>query len=71
MENIKDIRFEPIERIAMDGKKWWVVWDLKNDCYSTCPLFGRYRLKKDCQFKNGSIIVNEPTKMNIKNKIEK
>lgn len=50
MENIKDIRFEPIARIAMDGKKWWVVWDLEKKCYSTCTLFGRYRLKRDCQF---------------------
>ena len=51
MKKIKDIvRFEPIARVAIDGKKWWVVWDLKNDCYSTCTLFGRYRLKKDCQF---------------------
>ena len=51
MKNIKNIvRFEPIARIAIDGKKWWVAWDLKNDCYSTCTLFGKYRLKKDCQF---------------------
>ena len=43
-------RFIPTKRIAMDGKSWWVVYDLKQSCYSTCTLFGRYRLKRDCQF---------------------
>lgn len=43
-------RFEPRKRTALDGVVWWVVWDLKENKYSTFTCFGRYPKKKDCQF---------------------
>ena len=41
---------EARKRTATDGKVWWCVFDTKNMEWSTLTCFGRYRLKKDCQF---------------------
>ena len=41
---------EARKRTAIDGKVWWCVFDTKNTEWSTLTCFGRYRLKKDCQF---------------------
>lgn len=43
------MRFTPTPRVALDGKRWWVVWDCKNNCYSTYTCFGKYKTKSDCQ----------------------
>ena len=42
-------RFIPTKRIAMDGKSWWVVYDLKQSRYSTYNCFGKYKTKCACQ----------------------
>ena len=42
--------FEPRKRTALDGKTWWCVFDTKNMKWSTYTCFGRYKLKRDCQF---------------------
>ena len=41
---------EARKRTAIDGKVWWCVFDTKTTKWSTLTCFGRYRLKKDCQF---------------------
>lgn len=41
---------EPRKRTALDGKTWWCVFDTKNMKWSTYTCFGRYKLKRDCQF---------------------
>ena len=41
---------EPRKRTALDGKVWWCVFDTDTWKWSTLWCFGRYKLKKDCQF---------------------
>lgn len=43
-------RFVPTQRTAVDGKTWWVVYDNKEQKYSTYTCFGKYRTKRDCQY---------------------
>lgn len=43
-------RFIPVKRTALDGKIFWVVFDRKNNEYSTLLCFGRYKTKWECQF---------------------
>lgn len=42
-------RFIPTERIAVDGKVWWCVYDRERKAYSTFTCHGRYKNKKECQ----------------------
>lgn len=42
-------RFKPVKRMALDGKTWWVVWDMLEHKYSTLLCFGKYQRKKDAQ----------------------
>lgn len=42
-------RFNPVKRTALDGKTWWVVWDMLEHKYSTLLCFGKYLRKKDAQ----------------------
>lgn len=41
---------EPRKRTALDGKTWWCVFDTNKCSWSTLTCFGRYKLKRDCQF---------------------
>lgn len=41
---------EPRKRTAIDGKVWWCVFDTKTMTWSTLICFGKYKLKKECQF---------------------
>lgn len=43
-------RFEPTKRTALDGKRWWVVYDRKENKYSTYTCHGKYKTKWECQF---------------------
>ena len=38
------------KRTALDGKVWWCVWDTAENKWSTIILFGKYKLKRDCQY---------------------
>ena len=40
---------EPRKRTALDGKVWWCVFDTNKMEYNTI-LFGKYKLKRDCQY---------------------
>ena len=42
-------RFVPMQRSAVDGKVWWVVYDNDEHKYSTYTCFGKYKTKKECQ----------------------
>ena len=42
--------FEARKRTALDGKEWWCVYDMDKKQWSTLVVFGRYKLKRDCQF---------------------
>lgn len=37
-----------MERTALDGKTWWVVFDRLENRYSNLTCFGKYKTKKDC-----------------------
>lgn len=41
---------EPRKRIALDGKVWWCVFDTNKMEWSTLICFGKYKLKRECQF---------------------
>lgn len=41
---------EPRNRTALDGKVWWCVFDTDKMKWSTLVCFGKYKLKRDCQF---------------------
>lgn len=41
---------EPRKRIALDGRVWWCVFDVDKGNWSSLSCFGKYKLKKDCQF---------------------
>lgn len=43
------IMYEPRKRTAIDGKVWWCAFDTEKMEYNTI-LFGRYKLKRDCQY---------------------
>lgn len=45
---MKKKRFVPMERTALDGKTWWVVFDRLENRYSNLTCFGKYKTKKDC-----------------------
>lgn len=40
---------EPKKRTALDGKTWWCVFDADSMKWSTLVVFGKYKLKRDCQ----------------------
>lgn len=42
--------FVPMKRTALDGKVWWCVFDTDKGDWSTIIVFGKYKLKRDCQF---------------------
>ena len=42
--------FEPRQRIALDGKVWWMVYNRYKQEFSTLTCFGEYKTKKDCQW---------------------
>lgn len=41
---------EPRKRTALDGKTWWCVFDTDKMQWSTLIVFGKYKLKRDCQY---------------------
>ena len=41
---------EPRKRTALDGKTWWCVFDADTMKWSVIVYFGKYKLKRDCQF---------------------
>lgn len=41
---------EPRKRTALDGKTWWCVFDTDSMKWSTLIVFGKYKLKRDCQY---------------------
>ena len=41
-------RFIPAKRTALDGKTWWVAFDRLENKYSDLTCFGKYKTKKDC-----------------------
>ena len=45
----KESPFEPRQRIALDGKVWWMVYNRYKQEFSTLTCFGEYKTKKDCQ----------------------
>ncbi len=47
---MKEDRFIPLKRQALDGKIWWCVWDTLKHSWSTCVYHYKYKTKKDCQF---------------------
>lgn len=40
----------PRKRTALDGKDWWCVFDTNSMKWSTLIVFGKYKLKRDCQY---------------------
>ena len=47
---MKDNRFTPSKRIAIDGKTWWSIWDNKNDKWATFyGLTSCFKTRKDCK----------------------
>ena len=42
-------RFIPQKRIALDGKIWWCVYDMKRKSFSTYTCHGKYTTKTNCQ----------------------
>ena len=40
--------FEARKRTALDGKTWWVVFDVDKQKYSTLLCFGKYKTKRAC-----------------------
>ena len=46
----EESRFEPRQRTALDGKVWWVVYDRYKQEFSSLTCFGKYKMKKDCQW---------------------
>lgn len=42
-------RYIPIKRTALDGKVWWLVYDIIEKKYSTFICHGRYKTKKECE----------------------
>lgn len=47
----KTRRFIPVKRAAIDGRIWWLVYDNQEKHFSTLLCFGKYRTKKECQYK--------------------
>lgn len=43
------MRFSAVKRTALDGKKWWCVFDNKEYKFSTYTCFGKYKKKSDCE----------------------
>ena len=41
--------YEPRKRTALDGRVWWCAFDTEKMEYNTI-LFGKYKLKRDCQY---------------------
>ena len=46
----EESRFEPRQRTSLDGKVWWAVYDRYKQEFSTLTCFGKYKMKKDCQW---------------------
>ena len=44
-----ETRFIPTKRTAIDGKSWWVVFDTKENKYSTFTCFTKYKTKAACK----------------------
>lgn len=42
-------KFSAVKRTALDGRSWWVVFDNKENKFSTYTCFGKYRRKTDCE----------------------
>ena len=43
------MRFSAVKRTALDGRSWWVVFDNKENKFSTYTCFEKYRRKLDCE----------------------
>lgn len=44
-------RYKAVKRTALDGKTWWVIWDNEKGCYSTRMDHGKYKRKKDAEYR--------------------
>lgn len=44
------MRYVAVEKKAVDGKIWHVVYDTARKGFSPLTCFGKYRTKKDCEF---------------------
>jgi len=55
-------RFKPTKRTALDGLKWWVVFDTSQNEYPTLTVFGKYAMKRDCQYAIDEFNQKEPRK---------
>ncbi len=47
---MKEDRFIPLKRQALDGKWWWCAYDTLLRKFSTFIYHSNYKTKKDCQY---------------------
>lgn len=60
-ETEKEIRFIPVDRYAIDGRRWYVVYDKQENKYASFPtFFGKYTTKKDCQYAINKFVEKYP-----------
>ena len=43
-------RFEARQRVALDGKIWWCIYDIINHKWSTLINHGKYKTKKEAEY---------------------
>lgn len=43
-------RYVPAQRVSIDGKVWWCVYDTREKCFSRNTYHGKYRNKSDAQW---------------------
>ena len=44
------MRFVPKQRVAIDNKVWWCVYDNERKCFSTFLCHGKYKTKKEAEY---------------------
>lgn len=60
-ETEKEIRFIPVDRYAVDGRRWYVVYDKQENNYASFPaFFGKYTTRKDCQYAIDKFVEENP-----------
>ena len=42
--------FEPRKRTALDGRVWWVPYNVTVNAWNTFTVWGKYRTRKACAF---------------------
>ena len=67
----KEARFIPVDRRAVDGRRWYVVYDKQEDEYAKFPAyFGRYTTRKNCQYAIDRFIEKNPDYKYIEESLE-